>query len=382
VVVGAGPAGAAAALEARRLRPDASVLLVDKSSFPRDKACGDGLGPHAVDELTALGAGDVLDGYPPIRGLRLRSPRGLEVAGDPARPNYVVPRTVLDARLVAAAQAAGTELRSGRAVRRLEQHDGGVLVDGDLTARVVVGADGANSSVRRLLGAPANPDRALAIAVRGYAPAPPGRPEQLIAWVADGWPAYVWSFPTGTGVANVGYGLLRSRFHGDRAELHRRLHDLLPGATPDPDSLRAHHLPFSSFRPPPGSGRVLLAGDAASLVNPLSGEGIYYALASGRLAARAALEAPADPLPAYRRLLARALGRHLRHAAVLARAIHAPALAEAGLGAAAGSPAMFDTLVELGLGQARITPRLLAALPRGLARARAATRGTGSAPAG
>ena len=381
MVVGAGPAGAAAALEARRLRPDAAVLLVDRATFPRDKACGDGLGPHAVDELTDLGAASVLDGYPPIRGLRLRSPRGLEVAGDPARPNYVVPRAVLDARLVAAAQAAGAELRCGRAVRRLEQRDGEVVVDGDLAARVVVGADGANSTLRRLLGVPANPDRALAIAVRGYAPAPPGRPEQLIAWVAEGWPAYVWSFPTGTGVANVGYGLLRSRFDGGRAELHRRLHDLLPGAAPDPDSLRAHHLPFSSFRPPPGAGRVLLAGDAASLINPLSGEGIYYALASGRLAARAALGDPTDPLPTYRRLLARALGRHLRHASVLAWAIHAPVLAEAGLGAAAGSPALFDTLVELGLGQARITPRLLAALPRGLVRARAATRGTGPAPA-
>ncbi|HSO53782.1 MAG TPA: NAD(P)/FAD-dependent oxidoreductase, partial [Actinomycetes bacterium] len=342
---------------------------------------GDGLGPHAVDELEVLGAAGVLDGYPPIRGLRLRSPRGMEVAGDPARPNYVVPRAVLDARLVEAATAAGAQLRRA-SVRRLEQHDGLVTVDGELAARVVVGADGANSTVRRLLGVASNPDRALAIAVRGYAPAPAGRPEQLIAWVAEGWPAYVWSFPTGTGVVNVGYGLLRSRFHGDRAELHRRLHDLLPWADPDPASLRAHHLPFSSFRPPPGRGRVLLAGDAASLVNPLSGEGIYYALASGRLAARAALTEPDDPLAAYRRLLAKALGRHLRHAAVLARAIHAPALAEAGLGAAAGSPRLFDALVELGLGQARITPRLLAALPRGLARARAATRGTGSGPAG
>ena len=321
----------------------------------------------------------MLDGYPPIRGLRLRSPGGMEVAGDPARPNYVVPRSVLDARLVAAAEAAGAELRRA-SVRRLEQHDGLVVVDGELAARVVVGADGANSTVRRLLGAPSNPDRALAIAVRGYAPAPAGRPEQLIAWVAEGWPAYVWSFPTGTGVANVGYGLLRSRFHGDRAELHQRLRDLLPEADPDPASLRAHHLPFSSFRPPPGLGRVLLAGDAASLVNPLSGEGIYYALASGRLAARAALTAPRDPLAAYRRLLARALGRHLRHASVLARAIHAPALAEAGLGAAAASPRLFDILVELGLGQARITPRLLAALPGGLLRARSATRGTGSGP--
>ncbi|MDF2739498.1 MAG: geranylgeranyl reductase [Actinomycetia bacterium] len=380
-MVGAGPAGAAAALEARRLRPDASVLLVDKAAFPRDKACGDGLGPHAVDELAALGAGHVLDGYPPIPGLRLRSPRGLEVAGEPARPNWVVPRAVLDARLVEAATAAGVELRRA-SVRRLEQRDGLVLVDGELAARVVIAADGANSTVRRLLGAPSNPDRALAIAIRGYAPAPPGQPEQLIAWVAEGWPAYVWSFPTGTGVANVGYGLLRSRFHADRAELRRRLRDLLPEAEPDPDSLRAHHLPFSSFRPPPGRGQVLLAGDAASLVNPLSGEGIYYALASGRLAARAALTAPREPAAAYRRLLARALGRHLRHSAVLARAIHLPALAEAGLGAAAASPALFDTLVELGLGQARITPRLLAALPRGLVRARLATRGTGSAPAG
>jgi geranylgeranyl reductase family protein len=381
VVIGAGPAGAAAALEARRLRPDASVLLVDKAAFPRDKACGDGLGPHAVDELAAMGADGVLAGYPPIRGLRLRSPQGLEVAGDPARPNYVVPRAVLDARLVEAALAAGAGYRRSR-VRGLEQRDGLVVVDGELAARVVVGADGANSTVRRLLGAPPNPDRAMAIAVRGYAPAPAGRPEQLIAWVAEGWPAYVWSFPTGTGVANVGYGLLRSRFHGDRAELHRRLHALLPQAEPDPASLRAHHLPFSSFRPPAGLGRVLLAGDAASLINPLSGEGIYYALASGRLAARAALTAQRDPVEAYRRLLAGALGRHLRHAAVLARAIRSPALAEAGLGAAAGSRVLFDTLVELGLGQARITPRLVASLPAGLLRARRVTTETGSRPGG
>src|SRR5206468_4503519 len=140
--------------------------------------------------------------------------------------------------------------------------------------------------------------------------------------------------------------------------------------------------PFSSWRPPPGRGRLLLAGDAASLVNPLSGEGIYYALASGRLAARAALLAPDRPAETYRRLLAGALGRHLRHAGVLAWAIRSPALAEAGLGAAAASPAVFEQLVELGLGQARITTRLLAALPGGLRRARRVTRGTGSAPAG
>jgi geranylgeranyl reductase family protein len=368
-VVGAGPAGVAAALEARRLRPDAAVLLLDREAFPRDKPCGDGLGPQAVDELLALGAGGALDGYPPIRGLRLRSPSGREALGRPARPSHVVPRRVLDARLVALAAARGVAV-ARRRVRRLEQRDraGLVVVDGDLAARAVVGADGANSAVRRLLGAAPNPDGATAVALRGYAPAGPDADAQLIAWVDEGWPAYVWWFPTGTGLANVGYGLLRSRLRGGRAALESRLARGLPAAAADPATLRGHQLPLSSWRPPPGHGRVLLAGDAASLVNPVSGEGIYYALASGRLAARAALTAPAAPLRAYRRLLAAAFGRHLRHAAVLARAVRSRTLAEAALAAAAADPAVFELLVEAGLGQARISPRLLAALPAGLLR--------------
>src|SRR4030095_17212947 len=121
---------------------------------------------------------------------------------------------------------------------------------------------------------------------------------------------------------------------------------LLPVPEADVATLRAHHLPFSTWRPPPGRGRVLLAGDAASLVNPLSGEGIYYALASGRLAARAALTEPDDALATYRRLLGKALGRHLRHSSVLARAIHAPALAEAGLRRAAGASGSAAAPVE------------------------------------
>ncbi len=370
IVAGAGPAGAAAALEAMRLDPGARVLLLDRAAFPRDKACGDGIGPHAAADLAALGAASALDGYPPLRRLRLLAPGGIEVAGTSALPSWVVPRRVLDARLVALAVEAGAVLERER-VRAIERRDGLAVVNGELAAPAVIGADGANSTVRRLIGAPSSPDRHTAIALRGYAPAPQDADEQLIGWVEEGWPAYVWSFPTGTGLRNVGYGLLRSRLAGGgKAELERRLRALLPGAEPDPASLRAHHLPFSGRRPLAGAGRVLLCGDAASMVNPLSGEGIYYALASGRLAAQAALRSPARPLATYRGLVGRLLGRHFRHAAVLGAAIRWRPLACAALAGADGSPERFQRLVELGLGQARVTPALAAAVLTGLAHPR------------
>ncbi|MBW3601536.1 MAG: NAD(P)/FAD-dependent oxidoreductase [Actinobacteria bacterium] len=358
-VVGAGPAGAAAALAALRLDPSRSVLLLDKAAFPRDKACGDGIGPHAGDELGLLGVPGAFDGYPPLRRLRIRAPGGAQAVGEARRDNHVVPRAVFDARLVATAVARGARLRTER-VRSLRDQGRYVVVNSRLRARVVVGADGANSSVRRLLGVGSNPPGHLAIAVRGYAPAPPGPPEQLIDLVEAGWPAYWWSFPVGDGRANVGYGLVRHGLDDGRGQLYGRLARLLPGRPADPATLRAHHLPLSTHRPPPARGRVLLAGDAASLVNPLTGEGIYYALASGRLAGTAAVLAPDAPGGLYRRLLRRELGGHLAHTGVLARAGRHVPLTAAAVAAAAGSPAVFDTLVELGLGRGRMSARALA----------------------
>src|SRR5690349_8389511 len=91
-VVGAGPAGSAAALAATR--DGARVLLLDRAEFPRDKACGDGIAPHALDVLRALGVDGVERGYPPVRALRLAGPGGGEVARRVARPAYTIPRTV------------------------------------------------------------------------------------------------------------------------------------------------------------------------------------------------------------------------------------------------------------------------------------------------
>jgi geranylgeranyl reductase family protein len=366
VVVGAGPAGAAAALGALRARPDARVLLLDRATFPRDKACGDGVAPHALDELARLGVADVLGDRVPVRRLVLQAPNGAEVAHDMARPAYVVPREVFDARLVQRAVAAGAVLRQ-QTVRTVGVRPDGAQVD-DERARVVVAADGANGVVRRQLGLSRQPDTALALAVRGYAPSresgPDRVPEQRIVMAGGGSPAYAWSFDAGDGTANVGFGMLLPRLQeaGSHSKelLEARLRELLPGV--EPTRLRSHHLPLSSFRPQPEHGPVLLTGDALSLINPLTGEGIFYALLSGRLAGIAAVTGTS-----YADALRAELGRHLRQTGWLHRlAQHRRAL-DAGV-RAARAPEVFDALVEVGLGRGLITAPLARATVQQLLR--------------
>lgn len=361
-VVGAGPAGTAAALAALRTRPGARVLLLDKADFPRDKSCGDGIAPHALDELARLGAAHVLSDRVPIRRLRLVAPSGAEAVTELQRPDVVVPRTLFDARLVDAAVATGAELVR-HAVRRLDIHPDHVVLDDRFEARVVIGADGANGVVRRLVGIPKQPPTSMAVAVRGYIDHATTDPEQIVVMDGRDWPAYAWRFDAGDGTSNVGFGMLlptlQTTGHG-RAALHQRLVDLLPeaaGAT----RLRSHHLPLSTSRPLQPAGRVLLAGDAASLINPLTGEGIFYALLSGRLAGQAAVTAEL-PGAAYGRALDKELGRHLAHTTVLARITEYPRVLEAGVRAAGRSPGAMDALVEVGLGRGLITAPLLRAL--------------------
>jgi menaquinone-9 beta-reductase len=348
-VVGAGPAGSAAALRALQLRPDARVLLVDAAEFPRDKTCGDGIAAQALDLVEALGVPGVSRLGPPVPRMRLRSPGGRVVERTCARPNRVVPRTVFDAELVAAAVARGARLLRHR-VRRLEVCPDRVVIDGAVAARVVIGADGANSVVRRLLGAPATPPSATAVAVRGYARTAVDPDALVIEFASGPYPAYAWSFPLPGGGANVGFGVFDKRGGGSRAELVSALGALLPGHEPDPASVRGHHLPLSTGPRHHPDGRVLLAGDAASLVNPLTGEGIFDALASGVLAGRAALLGAAAGA-AHRAAMRRTFERHHAHGALLSRLLRRPRFLDAAVLAAARRQSVFDAAVDLGLGR-------------------------------
>lgn len=362
-VVGAGPAGTTAALAALRTRPDARVVLFDSASFPRDKACGDGVAPHAGDIWRRLGVEGVAAGHGGVRRLVLTATDGSEADRLMVRAANVVPRAVLDARMVDAARAAGATIVR-HTVRRLAVRGDRVDVDDVASARVVVGADGANGVCRAAAGAPSAPDGHVALAIRGYAPDAWARderePAQRIWMDRSQWPAYAWSFPLldGTDRANVGYGLLlRGARPPSRAQLLERLAAFVPGSG-DATRLRAHHLPLASSRPTQPPGRLLLAGDAASLINPFTGEGIFYAALSGALAGRAAVTA-ADPGSTYAGWMGRALGGHHRDVRAIAALGRSPLLVDAGIRAGARRPDVFADLVELGLADGRLTPRVL-----------------------
>jgi flavin-dependent dehydrogenase len=299
--------------------------------------------------------------------MRLESPGGVVADRPLARPCWVVPRETFDARLVEAAVAAGAVFRQRR-VRTVTPLDDAVFVDGEFRARTVVASDGAESTVRRALGAGRWRAGTVAVALRGYAAAVGASAQQQVLRMTTGrWPAYAWLFPIGDGRMNVGYGeVLRTGAPPrPRRQLLEALHRLVPELDGRPvERLRGHRLPLSTGRSRLAHGRVLLAGDAAALINPLTGEGIYYAVLSGSLAGAAA-RSP-DPGSAYAAAMRQALGRHLLHTDVLALAVRWPAFIDAGIRAGRASQESFDVIGEIGLGSGRLDPRTLLHVLAGL----------------
>lgn len=313
LIVGAGPAGTCAAMAARQwgLR----VLLLDRAAFPRDKACGDGVAGHVFDDLAQLGLIGLFDDRRPTTDLELGT-RTVSATRPIRRPIWGIPRRTFDARLLSAAQDAGAEFVQ-HTVRDVRVEADRVVVDDRFAAAVLIAADGVESAVRRRLGIPPNGPVHTAVAIRGYTPSLTDR-ARLVAYGRD-WPAYAWEFPLGDGISNVGYGqVIRHGAPITRALLLERLDELMPGATEYATDWRAARIPLSTRRPRQPDGRVLLVGDAASLVNPMSGEGIWYAVRSGILAGRNA-ELGSEAGLAYRQDLWPAFARNLRHANLVAR---------------------------------------------------------------
>jgi geranylgeranyl reductase family protein len=359
-VVGAGPAGAAAAIVAARAGLD--VVLLDRATFPRDKCCGDGLTASCLRELEDLGLeAPSVPSWRAVRDVVLHAPSGRRVPLHlPAGPGWwsaVARRRELDAALVERAVKGGAELREGAAVSEVTPVEHGVELRAGgrrILAAAVVAADGMWSPVRKLCGA----DHAAGYrgewhAFRQYfrRPAADAVHCQHVWFPADLLPAYIWSFPLADGTVNVGFGLQRGGAVavGDGAALWR---DILGrrevravlGEDLEPDSpMRAWPIParIGRTRLVALGGRVLFAGDAATAPDPMTGEGIGQALLTGRLAAEvtvAARDRGRSPRVAaqwagseYRRRVRRELVADHRLARGLTRLLAHPAGAEAAL---------------------------------------------------
>ncbi len=346
LVVGAGPAGSAAAAWAARSGLD--VLLADAAHFPRDKACGDGLTPRAMAELERLGLAGWARERVTNRGLRAHGfGQVLELpwpGGHLPDHGSAVPRTELDDRIRLVADASGARMLLGaRAVDVTRDGDRvrSVLLDTaegrvEVTCRWLVVADGVRSPLGRLLGRTWHRETAYGVAARGYAET--GRDDDWISShlelrgeQGELLSGYGWIFPLGGGRVNVGVGTLATAKRPANVSLKPLMRYYADGQRegfalgPEVREPSSALLPMGGAVSGVAGPNWLLVGDAAACVNPLNGEGIDYGLETGRFAADL-LASGADPTNAWPALLREHYGTSFSIARRLAGLITVPGL--------------------------------------------------------
>ncbi len=309
LIIGGGPAGAAAAIVAN----DAGLktVVVDKAHFPRDKCCGDGLTANALRQLEKLGfdpstvpswkvVNEVVVSAPSGRNVTLPLPSGSVFSA-------VARRAELDDELLKLAAARGADVRQNHELIKIEPNDAAVVAtvatqsdserqEMEIKAKHVIAADGMWSPTRKMLGTNLEGYRGDWHAFRQYfTNVSPQAQSQLMVWFEpDLLPGYVWSFPLGDGGANVGFGILRG------SKPIQAMKTLWPdilarphisaaigeAATPEAPH-RAWPIPARLGALEPTSGRVLFVGDALAATDPMTGEGIGQALDTGMAAVEA-----------------------------------------------------------------------------------------------
>jgi flavin-dependent dehydrogenase len=291
VIVGAGPAGSACALELRRLG-SAEVVVVDRATYPRRKVCGSGLSPLALRQLRSLGVLDGLrDVYVDMTGLRAVGPSGLEVVLRGSKGAWVVPRSELDHRLIMAAVRQGAVLKEGtRVMGVLESPDGEVrgveTQDESIEADFVVIANGSPSNFE----VDAHPRDGIRTIMGWWKGRLPNNVGAMI-WDARLGGYYAWAFPEPDDVVNVGITI------PDTYERASRLRELFSEILEDHfreivvggeqlGRWMGHPATVTTRVGKVASARQLFVGEAARLVCPATVEGISFALESGRIAAQ------------------------------------------------------------------------------------------------
>ena len=308
LIIGAGPAGSAAAIEATRA--GLTSVTIDKATFPREKCCGDGLTTGALRSLDALGLDPAnVPSWQAVSDVNVAGPNGkVQVFPLPKHNGLfaaIARRSELDAALVTRARDVGADIREGVELVGLmigtdedgEFVDATVVADGDeeqIRSRNVIAADGMWSVSRKLLDIRLPNYRGDWHAFRQYfTNVSQTASSELYVWFEpDLLPGYVWSFPLADGTANVGFGIQRDTGHKIQ-DMKSLWPDILArphiaeilGADATPEGPhKAWPIPARLGEVPLSHGPVLWVGDAAAATDPMTGEGIGQAIETGRLA--------------------------------------------------------------------------------------------------
>tara|TARA_A100000164_G_scaffold377656_1_gene417332 strand:+ start:460 stop:1731 length:1272 start_codon:yes stop_codon:yes gene_type:complete len=388
VIIGAGPSGSNAAISYKKLNPDLKIALVDKAIFPRDKSCGDAFGPGVISALKRFGNEHILEDEPEVVSTTLFGPKNIgiqnyipEVKNKEDSVVYVIPRLDLDNRILNLAKEEEVETFEGYRFSKFFNNEESVSVEIEneekekyiLEAKLLVGADGANSRVRKSLNLKQNSDWNKAIAIRAYIDSPNYleifKERTLMFEInVSAIKGYAWAFPSKGDLLNIGIGVPLSVFKKEKMDIKNLLDEFvktLEGRGVIVENLRMEKsfmLPFASSRPKLGHNRVALIGDAGSMINPMSGEGIFYGMEAGFLLANATHQLINESgsvlnkgITKYEKVFNKRFGKHFLSCSLARLVFQSPFMTKRLLNIASLDQHTIDFVVELLFDEANLT---------------------------
>ena len=387
LIIGAGPSGSNAAISYKNLNPNLKVGLIDKSVFPRDKSCGDAIGPGVISALKRFNNQHILDNEPQVVSTTLYGPENIgiqnyipEVKNKEDSIVYVIPRIDLDNRILNLAKDLDVDVFEGYSFVSFEKDSDNKLVveikNGDniikLGTKILVGADGANSRVRKQLNVNTNSDWHKAIAIRAYIDSPNYleifKERTLMFEInVSAEKGYAWAFPSKGNLLNIGIGVPLNIFKKEKLDINVLLQDFITQLTnrgvvvENIRDEKSYLLPFASSRPKfKNDINVALIGDASSMINPMSGEGIFYGMEAGYLLAKNTYNLIDSPdltkgIADYEKAFSKRFRKHYLSCALARLLLQSPFMTKRLLKVASNDQNTIDFVVELLFDEAYLT---------------------------